>query len=125
MPETKFSQQITFLHSKDLEATRQFYSEVLGLNLARDQDTCLIFRVTKTAYLGFCEHIEQIQPGRRIILTLVSDDVDRWYTILRDKNIAVMGPPKSSPQYEIYHFFLKDPDGYMLEIQKFDKPLLD
>jgi predicted enzyme related to lactoylglutathione lyase len=79
MPDSKFTQQITFLRSNDLDKPRHFYSENLGLNLVRDQATCLIFEVTKTAYLGFCEHIEQIPAGRRIILTLVTEDVDLWH----------------------------------------------
>lgn len=123
MPDSQFSQQITFLHSDDLDRTRHFYSEILGLNLVRDQETCLIFEVTKTAYIGFCEHIEQIQTGRRIILTLVTEDVDLWYERLKEKNIEMMGVPKANPKYLIYHFFLKDPDGYTIEIQKFDDPL--
>ena len=123
MPESGFSQQITFLHSSDLETTRQFYSDVLGLNLVRDQGICLIFQVTETAFLGFCEHIVPIQPGRRIILTLVSDEVDHWYEILKGKKVDLAAPPKLNPQYQIYHFFLKDPDGYTIEIQKFVNPL--
>ena len=123
MPFSGFSQQITFLHSNDLVRTRHFYSEILGLKLVRDQGTCLIFEVTNTAYLGFCEHIDQIKSGRRIILTLVSEDVDFWYESLQEKNVEMMGAPTANPKYEIYHFFLKDPDGYTIEIQKFDDPL--
>ncbi len=123
MPELKFSQQITFLHSNNLDATRHFYQEILGQNLARDQGNCIIFQVTETAYLGFCEHIEHIQPGRRIILTLVTDDVDHWYEVLKGKSVNLMTLPKANLKYQIYHFFLLDPDGYTVEIQKFDNPL--
>ena len=123
MPQSGFSQQITFLHSSNLEDTRHFYLEILGLDLARDQGTCLIFKITETAYLGFCEHIVPIQAGRRIILTLVTEDVDLWYERLEKKNVEMMGAPKANPKYQIYHFFLKDPDGYTIEIQKFDDPL--
>jgi catechol 2,3-dioxygenase-like lactoylglutathione lyase family enzyme len=123
MIESKFSKQITFLNSRDLEATRQFYSDILKLPLVRDQGTCLIFQVTDSAYLGFCEHIEQIPPGRRIILTLVAEDVDHWYELLIEKGIEINEAPKANPKYQIYHFFLKDPDGYTIEIQKFDDPL--
>lgn len=123
MPESGFSQQITFLHSANLDNTRHFYSENLGLNLVRDQGTCIIFEITKTAYIGFCEHIEQIQASRRIILTLVTENVDLWYERLEKKNVEMMGAPKTNPKYQIYHFFLQDPDGYTIEIQKFDDPL--
>jgi len=76
MSSAQFSQQITFLHSQDLQATRQFYEGALELTLVRDQRSCLIFKVTHQAYLGFCEQIEPISPGRRVILTLVSKEVD-------------------------------------------------
>lgn len=103
--------------------TKKFYSDVLGLQLVRDQGTCLIFRVTGSAFLGFCEHIEPIAPGRRIILTLISDDVDGWYSELMGKKVEIVEPPKANPKYQIYHFFLKDPDGYWVEIQRFNDPL--
>ena len=118
-----FNQQITFLHAENLVKTKKFYSDVLGLQLVRDQGTCLIFRVTDSAYLGFCEHIEPIKQGRRIILTLVTDIVDSWYSELIGKKVDIVAPPKANPKYQIYHFFLKDPDGYWIEIQSFNIPL--
>ena len=118
-----FNQQITFLHAENLVRTKKFYSDVLGLQLVRDQGTCLIFRVTDSAYLGFCEHIEPIKQGRRIILTLVTDNVDSWYSELIGKKVDIVAPPKANPKYQIYHFFLKDPDGYWIEIQSFNDPL--
>jgi len=123
MSKPGFAQQITFLHTENLDRTKKFYSDVLGLQLVRDQGTCLIFRVTDSAYLGFCEHIESINQGRKVILTLVTDDVDAWYRDLVEKNIEIVEPPKANPKYQIYHFFFKDPDGYWVEIQRFDKPL--
>jgi len=118
-----FSQQITFLHAQDLSKTREFYIEKLGLALVRDQSTCLIFQVTDQAYLGFCEHIEEIQQGRKVILTLVSEDVDQWYELLTNRGVKNLEQPKYNPKYQIYHFFLRDPNGYWIEIQRFDTPL--
>lgn len=123
MTRPQISQQITFLHAQDLEETREFYTDVLGLTLARDQGTCLIFEITQSAYLGFCEHIETIPNGRKVILTLVSDDVDGWYSALSESGHKPIEPPKANPKYEIYHFFIIDPNGYWIEIQKFDHPL--
>lgn len=123
MKHPRFDQQITFLNTKDLEKTRAFYSDLLGLALVRDQGTCLIFKTTNEAYLGFCEHIETIESGRRVILTLVTDNVDEWYQRLKEKDAPILDPPKSNPKYHIYHFFLTDPNGYWVEIQKFDEPL--
>jgi predicted enzyme related to lactoylglutathione lyase len=119
----EFTQQITFLHSKDLRATQRFYADFLGLSMARDQGVCKIFKVNNGAFLGFCEHIEQIEPGRKVILTLVCDDVDGWYEKLQNTGAEIVSPPKNNPKYQIYHFFLKDPDGYWVEIQRFEEPL--
>ena len=123
MTRPEITQQITFLHAQDLEETRRFYTEVLGLALARDQGTCLILQVNEGAYLGFCEHIEQIPPGRKVILTLVSDDVDGWYAALKESDYSLIDPPTANPMYAIYHFFIHDPNGYWIEIQRFDQPL--
>ena len=123
MPALEINQQITFLHASNLEETRRFYTDVLGLPLAREQSTCLIFKVTREAYLGFCEHIEPIEPGRKVILTLVSDDVDGWYAALQARGESLVNPPIHNPKFGIYHFFIIDPNGYWVEIQRFDQPL--
>lgn len=119
----EITQQITFLHAQNLVDTRHFYTDLLGLPLIRDQETCLIFEVREGAYFGFCQHIEPIPPGRKVILTLVSDDVDGWYRILKDHANNLIDPPVSNATYQIYHFFVPDPNGYWVEIQRFDQPL--
>lgn len=123
MDKPEISQQITFLHAQDLEDTRVFYANILGLQLAREQTNCLIFQVAQGAFLGFCEHIEPISAGRKVILTLVSEDVDGWYEKLNDSGVQLMDPPVANPKYDIYHFFILDPNGYWIEIQRFDHPL--
>lgn len=123
MSQPEISQQITFLHARDLAETRFFYTDLLGLPLVRDQGTCMIFKVTPDAYLGFCSHIEPISPGRKVILTLVSEDVDGWYAYLLQNGLSQIDPPAANPKYQIYHFFIPDPNGYWIEIQRFDQPL--
>lgn len=118
-----FSQQITFLHSNDINTTKHFYCDVLGLPLVRDQGTCVILGVSESAFLGFCEHITPIQSDRSLILTLVSDNVDEWFNELTEKGIRVISEPVHNPKYHIYHFFFYDPDGYWIEIQRFDEPI--
>lgn len=117
------SQQITFLHADNLNITRNFYSDLLGLEMVRDQATCQIFKVTPTAFIGFCEHITPIEQGRKVILTLVSDDVDGWYRTLSERGVRIMDEPQANATFGIYHFFLIDPNGYMIEIQRFDNPI--
>jgi catechol 2,3-dioxygenase-like lactoylglutathione lyase family enzyme len=117
-----FAQHITFLTTRDRARTGDFYERVLGLPLARDQGDCRIYRVSANAFIGFCERASAPEP-RGVILTLVSDEVDAWYQRLSAQGIAFDKPPTYNPRYRIYHCFLLDPNGYVIEIQRFDEPL--
>ncbi len=110
---------IVFFGTKDLNATHQFYQDVLGLSLYKDQGLCRIYNVEGGGKLGFCEHIEIAKSERSPILTLVVEDVDAYYERLIIKSVKVAHPPRENPKFKIYHFFLEDPNGYTLEIQKF------
>ena len=50
------------------------------------------------------------------------DEVDQWHERLREQGISFEKVPTHNPQYNIYHCFLRDPNGYLLEIQRFDDP---
>ena len=116
------NQQITFLYTPDLVTTAQFYEEILGLDLALDQETCRIYYTAPQAYLGICQRADaEIDPGN-IIFTLVTPDVDGWYQMLVEKGVFFERPPALNPQYQIYHCFLRDPNGYLIEIQRFEDP---
>ncbi len=116
---TPFDSLITFLPTTDLESTARFYEKILQLELALDQTTCRIYRVASDGYLGFCQK-KQLAEQQGLILTLVSEDVDGWYQRLLDAGIEIEHAPAHNPQYKIYHFFFRDPNGYRLEIQRFE-----
>jgi predicted enzyme related to lactoylglutathione lyase len=110
--------QITFLPTNDLNATTHFYKEILNLQLFLDQGDCVIFRTCENAYIGFCEREFSFLDGK-IILTFIVDDVDKNYENLI-KNIKLqVSKPIINSKYRIYHFFITDPNGYFVEIQKF------
>ncbi len=116
-----FEQQVVFLSVSDLEVSSKFYGETLGLRLARDQGTCRIFHLSDTSYIGVCQGDPPSSPNG-LTLTMVSEDVDGWYKILKDQ-IKIRHSPKLNEKYQIYHFYLEDPDGYTIEIQRFLDPL--
>jgi len=115
-------QQITFLHVRDLAATAQFYEGILGLKLVLDQGDCRIYHVAGSAFVGLCQREQP--PGRSggVILTLIVQDVDAWYEQLRARGVAFEAEPVLNPKYGIHHVFLRDPDGYSIEIQRFSDP---
>lgn len=114
---------IAFYPCHDLSASRDFYERDLGLRLARDQTTCLIFQVAGQAYLGFCQHEGSLPAHDGIILTFVTADVDGVYKTFRRLNIETEAPPRVNETHGIYHFFARDPDGYRVEVQRFRAPL--
>ncbi|MBN1562714.1 MAG: VOC family protein [Anaerolineae bacterium] len=118
-----FDYPLVFFYTRDLAQTARFYEAVLGLALVRDQGSCRIYRVGERGYIGFCERDSAPEHPAGVILTLVTDDVDEWYTRLCDQGVAFEKPPTQNPTYGIYHCFFRDPNGYLLEIQRFDAAL--
>ncbi len=114
---------IAFYPCHDLTATTDFYVRELGLEVARDQSTCVIFRVAREAFLGFCQAEGTLPQHQSLILTLLIDEVDEVYKRLRGLGVETEGAPKLNERFGIYHFFARDPDGYRVEVQRFVEPL--
>ena len=115
-----FDAQITFVYGSDLDRSAAFYGHVLDLELVRDQGACQIYRVATDAYIGVCDH-RVAEPGS-VIITLVADDVDHWADRLSAAGYRVSGP-HANARFGVYHCFVHDPDGHLVEIQRFDEPL--
>ena len=119
--------QITFLYTRDLAATAHFYEGIMGLSLKLDQGNCRIYHVSGDGYVGFCQRDDAPEgPSdagtRHVILTLVTPEVDEWYHRLNERGVVFEKPPAVNPRYNIYHCFLRDPNGYLIEIQRFLDP---
>lgn len=110
---------ITFFGTDDINKMHEFYNGLLGLPLYLDQGGCRLYSVPGGGILGFCEHINR--DAGDTIITLVTDYVDRIYTMVCDEGYETDGKPRVTEKYGIYHCFTKDPDGHRLEIQKFLK----
>ncbi len=116
-------QQVTFLYTADLPQTAVFYETILELPLVLDQGVCRIYATGGGAFIGFCQHLSAgAAPPAGVILTLVSQDVDGWYAFLQKKGILFEKSPAFNEKFNIYHCFLRDPNGYLIEIQRFLDP---
>lgn len=115
-------QQVTFLYCSDLERTAQFYQEIFNLEMVLDQGTCRIYRVCENAFVGFCQKAEPPADKNSVIFTFVTQDVDGWYRHLAEHGVEIEKPPAENPIYNIYNMFLRDPDGYLIEVQRFLDP---
>lgn len=108
---------IIFLKVSDLERSHRFYGEGLGLQLVLDQGGCRIYRLRDGAFLGVCERAGA--GSSNVIVTFVTDDVAGWHRKMAGAGAGLDGPPRDNPEYGIHHFFATDPDGHLLEVQRF------
>ncbi len=123
-----FAQQITFLYAEDPAACRDFYGRVLGLELVQDQGFAAIYATGGSrAFLGVVK-ARGPRQGREprseggVVLTLVTPAVEAWHAHLLAEGAAVEAAPAANAATGITHFFFRDPAGYLLEIQRFDRP---
>ena len=117
-----FDQQVTFVSVRDLDRSTRFYRDTLGLRLALDQGDCRIFEVTSTAFVAVCVRVDAVSPDG-IIVTLVTDDVDAWHDRLVAAGVPCDRAPNHNEKYDLYQAFYRDPDGYLIEIQRFLDPV--
>ncbi len=126
MNQPPLEQLVTFLYTTNLEATADFYERILGLKLILDQGSCRIYQVSPDGFIGFCAQgtavDRQAADNSGVIVTLVSHHVDEWYDFLQQENVPIEKPPTLYEKFNIYHLFIRDPNGYLVEIQTFLDP---
>lgn len=109
---------INFYRVTDLDKTREFYEELLGFKLYKDQGKCLIYD-TVYGKIGFCSHFPQ-EESKSSCITFVygsKSGVDDMYDKL--KKYDGISSLTTNDYFKIYHFFVLDPNGLKLEFQYF------
>jgi predicted enzyme related to lactoylglutathione lyase len=113
---------ITFLPYSNLEAATRFYKETMGLNLEIDQGFAKIFRIGEAAYLGLIDEkrsVVKLSDDKSVALTFLVPNVDEWFQHLTNLRIPTLSEPHDVHEIGIRLFLLKDPEGYIVEIQHF------
>lgn len=113
---------ITFLYYEDLERAVRFYRDVMGFELVTDQKWAKIFRIAGNAHVGCVDgKVGYHRPSEKkpVLLTIVVDDPDAWYAHFQDRGGRTLGAPRDDEELGLRIFFLEDPEGYVIEIQKF------
>jgi len=113
---------ITFLYYEDLEGAVRFYEEVMGFEKIVDQGWAKIYRVAGEAHVGLVDGsrgYHRPSPSKPVMVTMVVDNVDAWYRYLRVMGVETLTEPRDHEEIGIRAFLLEDPEGYVIEIQKF------
>lgn len=119
------SAPITFFYYDDLARAARFYEDVLGLEIVDDQGWAKLYRVSPGAFFGIVDAGKGFHPARAensVVLTLVTDDVEGWYTAFSKAGATLLTSIKVHDEIRVKCFFARDPGGYVLEIQSFLDP---
>jgi hypothetical protein len=106
---------IIFYQTTRLDDLHQFYTGLIGATLWLDQGGCRIYKFGNMLF-GFCQR-DNTDTGA--LLTFIYPErkgVDKIYAKLSNMAEA---RPIDNPDYRIYHFYAKDPDGRPVEFQYF------
>ena len=132
-PSAALDGSITFLYSADADASRRFYEAGLGLRVRADKGAVVFYSLPgRAASLGVVREgvSAAASPPRSaraaaadtVMLCLLTEDVDGCLARLRAlglPDVVVEQPPKANARFGIYNALLRDPDGYLVELQKF------
>jgi catechol 2,3-dioxygenase-like lactoylglutathione lyase family enzyme len=125
--ERQVQSQITFFYYDDLDAASEFYGDVMGFRLVEDQKWAKIYRASGGAYVGIVageKGFHQAQDENAVLLTLLVDDVAAWYEYLQTRGVKIVTELQEKEDIQVRCFFLEDPGGYSIEIQRFLLPEL-
>ncbi|MBN1683104.1 VOC family protein [Candidatus Bathyarchaeota archaeon] len=112
---------ITWLYYKDLSGAQRFYEDVMGFEMVVDQGWSKIYKVLEGGYIGLVDESKgyhRASEKKPVIICLNVKDADAWYEKLIFKGLKIEKKPSESIRLKIKVFMLKDPEGYVIEIQQ-------
>lgn len=113
--------------TKKLAETKTFYTNILGFGVTFENEFYLLLHTpNKEAEISFLlpNHpsqqalFHQAFTGQGMYLTIEVDDVDKIYTELKKKNIAIKIDIRNEPWGD-RHFAIQDPNGIGIDIVKY------
>lgn len=109
---------VSNIYSDDIEKSKKFYIEFLGMELAMDMDWILTFasKENKTAQISVFRN-EENKPlnNSAIFLSIEVTDIDNWYERAKKQKIEIVYP-MTNENWGVRRFFIKDPNGVTINL---------
>lgn len=110
---------LTFFKTSNLSQTEIYYVHRLGMKVWLRQKQCTILQ-HGNYLVGFCQAETDDTQATLAFVYESREEVDTMYNRLQAEAIT---EPRINDDYHIYHFFAKDPEGRLLEFQRFEHVL--
>ena len=121
MNKSDIAESYVMLYYKSLDAPRNFYANILGLETSYEDDWVSLYRITENSFVGTVKEGEaayhKVQNNNAVMLSLVVDDVDAWYKkITAHPEVLILKEIYNNENAPIRAFLVEDPGGYSLEV---------
>lgn len=110
------------IHVCDLEKSLSFYTSLLNLDIVEkfgnsDHQIVMLGKKDEAKLELIYEPNKKIDdPGKGVSIGLEADDLEQLIGVLQENGYKPMGP--ISPNLRIRFYFVKDPDGYTVQLAK-------
>jgi catechol 2,3-dioxygenase-like lactoylglutathione lyase family enzyme len=114
----------TSLYIRDLEISRKFYEEKLGLEvIAKVENRHIFFRAGRSVLLCFISEVtkyDQSMPSHfangniHLAFEVKAEDYYLWKENVKEKDIKIVQEQLWKKDLESFYF--RDPDGHLLEV---------
>jgi len=111
---------IAFYPCVCIEDTDAFYTNIIGLEKVFSSEKARIFSAVR-GHFGFMEYADKKAATGRLCLSLncsSEEHVDMYYDKIISRGAKPQDRPKIHATEPVYSFFVKDPNGYLVEFQK-------
>lgn len=106
------------IYSNDIEKSKKFYTQFLGMKLAMDMGwiQTYVSKDNSTAQISIFKNQEnKLLDNSAIFLSIEVSDIDLWHENAQKENIEIIYPIRNE-DWGVRRFFIKDPNGITINL---------
>jgi len=113
-----------FFYYRDVEAATEFYRNVMGFRVAADYGFAKIMQVAPKSFITLVDESKGMHSSsepKTTAIALVTDELDGWWDYIRTQDVDLRSTEFKSVEGRPHHGFVAiDPEGYLLEFERFN-----
>jgi len=113
-----------FFYYADVEAATTFYREVMGFRLAADYGYAKVMQVAPKSFITLVDQargMHSAEEPKTTAIAIVTDQLDEWWDYVHTQDIEIRSKEYDPVPGRAHHGFVAvDPEGYLLEFERFN-----